>query len=144
VADLAGELASKQDIAMLRPIRVSKILGERCEGCHADRRFAALTEMTRPQIQATIERMRFQPGADIPAHEVETIESALLVFRCTSCHSEAVVNKLVLMPQDERVRFLRRKVAMPGSGFRPGQVGELIEAFDILVGTYRNESFPRR
>ena len=133
VADLAGELASKQDIAMLRPIRVNQILEKSCEGCHTDRRFAALIGMTGPQILATVERMRLLPGANIAAHEVEKIESALLVFRCTSCHSEAVVNKLVLMPLDERVRFLRTKVAMPGSGFRPDQIGELIEAFEVLA-----------
>jgi hypothetical protein len=134
VAELGSALASKQDVAMLRPIRVEEILNRRCERCHTDRRFASLADMTQPQVLATIQRMRSHPGADIPADEVREIEAALLLLRCTKCHSEAVLSRLVLMPADERVRFLRTKVAMPSSGFRPDQVGQLIEAFDLLVG----------
>jgi hypothetical protein len=77
--------------------------------------------------------MRSHPGADIPPDEVHEIQAALLVFRCTSCHGEAVLSQLTLMPPDERVRFLREKIAMPGTGFRKDQVGELIEAFEILA-----------
>ena len=138
IADLTTELASKQDIAMLRPIRVEEILDQRCERCHTNRRFAKLTDMTRPQVMDTIQRMRSHPGANIPADEVREIEAALLVFRCTACHGEAVLSKLVLMPPSERVRFLRSKVAMPGSGFRPDQVGQLIKAFEVLVGQERS------
>ena len=134
---LAGELASPQAVAMLRPIRIGEILEERCERCHTDRRFVALSGMSQREVLATVERMRSHPGADIPANEIRQIESALLLFRCTSCHSEAVLSRLVLMPPDERVRFLRTKVAMPGSGFRTDQVGALIEAFDVLVGAAR-------
>jgi hypothetical protein len=138
VADLTSELASKRDVAMLRPIRIDELLDERCERCHTNRRFAKLAKMTRPQVLDTIQRMRSHPGANIPADEVREIEAALLVFRCTTCHGEAVLSQLVLMPPDERVRFLRTKVAMPSSGFRPDQVGELIEAFDVLVGRSRS------
>jgi hypothetical protein len=134
VADLSSELASKQDVAMLNPIRVSEILAQRCVRCHTDRRFAKLTGKTRPQILETIQRMREHPGADIPADEVREIEAALLVFRCTSCHGEGVLSQIVLMPPDERVRFLRTKVRMPDSGFRLDQVGELMQAFDALTG----------
>jgi hypothetical protein len=133
IADLEGQLASKQDIAMLRPIRVQEILEQRCERCHTDRRFVKLANMSQPQVMATIQRMRAHPGADIPPDAVREIRAALLVFRCTTCHEEAVLSRLVLMPSDERVRFLRTKVAMPGSGFRTDQVGELIEAFETLV-----------
>jgi len=133
IADLEAQLASKQDVAMLRPIRVGEILEQRCERCHTDRRFVKLANMTQPQVMATIQRMRSHPGADIPSDELAQIRAALLVFRCTSCHEEAVLSRLVLMPSDERVRFLRTKVAMPGSGFRTDQVGELIEAFKTLV-----------
>jgi hypothetical protein len=138
VADLTSELASKRDVAMLRPIRIEELLDERCERCHTNRRFAKLAKMTRPQVLDTIQRMRSHPGANIPADEVREIEAALLLFRCTTCHGEAVLSQLVLMPPDERVRFLRTKVAMPSSGFRPDQVGELIEAFDVLVGRSRS------
>jgi hypothetical protein len=123
---------------MLRPIRIEELLDERCERCHTNRRFAKLAKMTRPQVLDTIQRMRSHPGANIPADEVREIEAALLLFRCTTCHGEAVLSQLVLMPPDERVRFLRTKVAMPSSGFRPDQVGELIEAFDVLVGRSRS------
>jgi hypothetical protein len=133
VDDLRGELASKQDVAMLRPVRVDEILSQRCERCHTDRRFAALAGMSEPEVLETIQRMRSHPGADIPADEVRQIEAALLLLRCTTCHDEGVLSRLVLMPPDERVRFLRTKVSMPSSGFRPDQVGQLIRAFEVLV-----------
>jgi hypothetical protein len=137
IADLEGTLANKQDVAMLRPIRVDQILKERCETCHTDRRFAALGEMTQAQVLETIQRMQSHPGSDIPADEIQEIRAALLIFRCTSCHNEAVLSQIALMPPDERIRFLRKKVAMPGSGFRTDQVTELINAFDTLTGRGR-------
>ena len=137
ISDLETRLASKQDVAMLRPIRVAQILDERCERCHTDRRFAALGKMTPPQVIQTIQRMRSHPGANIPPDEIPEIQAALLVFRCTVCHGEAVLSQLVLMPPDERIRFLRNKVAMPGSGFRGDQVGELIQAFQTLARSPR-------
>ena len=138
IVSLSEHLASRQDVAMLRPIRVEEILNERCERCHTNRRFAKLAGMTQPEVLATISRMRSHPGADIPSDEIHEIKAALLVFRCTACHGEAVLSKLVLMPPDERVRFLRTKVATPSSGFRPDQLGELIEAFDVLIGQSRS------
>ena len=138
VADLSNELASKQDVAMLQPIRIDELLDERCERCHTGRRFANVAGMTRPEILATIQRMRSHPGANIPEDEVREIQAALLVFRCTSCQGEGVLSRITLMPPEERVRFLRTKVAMPNSGFRIDQVGELMEAFDTLSGPPRN------
>ncbi len=138
VSNLSNELASKQDVAMLQPIRINELLDERCERCHTGRRFANVDGMTRPEILATIRRMRSHPGANIPEDEVREIQAALLVFRCTSCHGEGVLSRITLMPPEERVRFLRTKVAMPNSGFRIDQVGELMEAFDTLSGPPRN------
>jgi hypothetical protein len=138
ITDLEGRLASKQDVAMLRPIRINEILEERCESCHTDRRFAALGKMTPREVLSTIQRMSKHPGANIPPDKVQEIRAALLVFRCTTCHDEGVLSRIALMPRDERAPFLRTKVAMPGSGFRTDQVGELIEAFDTLAGQSRN------
>ena len=132
VDDLSQQLATKQDVAMLRPLHVEKILHKRCTSCHTDRRFGTALNMGPREIIATVERMQGHPGANIPTGELRQIEAALTLFRCTSCHDGAVLNKLVLMPSKERLRFLRRKVAMPGSGFRPDQVGELLEAFEVL------------
>ncbi len=89
--------------------------------------------MTQSQMLSTIQRMRSHPGADIAEEEVSRIEAALLLFRCTACHGEQVLSLLGLMPPDERLHFLRAKVAMPNSSFRPDQVGQLMEAFDILA-----------
>jgi hypothetical protein len=138
VAELSGELASKQDVAMLQPIRINEILMQRCERCHTDRRFAKLNGMTRPEILETIQRMSEHPGSSIPADAVREIEAALLVFRCTACHGEGVLSEILLMPPDERVHFLRTKVLMPDSGFRTDQIGELMEAFDTLAGRPRS------
>ena len=134
---LKRELASKQDVAMLRPIRVTEILEERCESCHTERRFAATWAMDPNEVLTVIERMRSHPGGDaIPGEEVLRIEAALILFRCTSCHEEAVLSRLVLMPREERVRFIRKKVAMPGSGFRSDQVGDVIQAVEGLSGEH--------
>ena len=138
VADLSNELASKRDVAMLQPIRIDELLDERCERCHTGRRFANLGNMTQQQVLATVRRMQSHPGANIPEDEVREIQAALLVFRCTSCHGEGVLSQIALMPRGERVRFLRTKVAMPNSGFRTDQVGELMEAFDLLTGPPRS------
>ena len=133
VADLTNELASKQDVAMLQPIRVDEILDQRCERCHTGRRFAGVNNMTQSQVLATIRRMQSHPGANIPEDEVREIQAALLVFRCTACHGEGELSRVLLMPPKERIRFLRTKVLMPNSVFRTDQVGELMEAFDILA-----------
>lgn len=134
---LKAELASKQDIAMLRPIRVREILQQRCESCHTERRFAASWDMDPTEVLTTIQRMRSHPGGEkIPGEEVLRIEAALILFRCTSCHQESVLSRLVLMPAKERTRFLRGKVAMPGSGFRADQAGVVIQAFELLAGEH--------
>ncbi len=138
VADLSNELASKQDVAMLRPIRIDELLDERCERCHTGRRFANLGNMTQPQVLATVRRMQSHPGANIPEDEVKEIQAALLVFRCTACHGEGVLSQVLLMPPKDRIRFLRTKVLMPNSVFRTDQVGELMEAFDILASRSRS------
>jgi hypothetical protein len=137
IEDLKQELASKQDIAMLRPIRVTEVLEERCQRCHTDRRFAATWDMDPTEILTTIQRMRSHPGGEaIPVEEVPRIEAALIMLRCTSCHGEEVLSRALLMPVDERERFLRTKVAMPRSGFRPDQAGEVIRAFERLASDY--------
>ncbi len=134
VGQLTSQLSTKQDVAMLRPVRINEILEQRCRSCHTDRNFAQVNTMSRPEVRATIERMRTHPGANIPEDEVRKIEAALLVFRCTACHGEGVLSQIVLMPPDERIRFLRNKVTIFESGFRLDQVGELNEAFDVLLG----------
>jgi hypothetical protein len=138
IADLSNDLASKQDVAMLQPIRVDEILDERCERCHTGRRFANMNNMSQSQILATIRSMQSHPGANIPDDEIREIQAALLVFRCTACHGEGVLSQVLLMPPKERIRFLRSKVLMPDSIFRTDQVGELMEAFNILASRPRN------
>ncbi len=80
VAGLSNELASKQDVAMLQPIRIDELLDERCERCHTGRRFANVAGMARPEILATIQRMRSHPGANIPEDEVREIQIVMPVY----------------------------------------------------------------
>ncbi|MBW2415502.1 MAG: hypothetical protein JRG76_13425 [Deltaproteobacteria bacterium] len=133
VDDLTDTLATKQDVAMLRPLRVREILDRQCTTCHTDRRFAKALAMDMRGIDETVLRMQKHPGAVIPAERLPKIEAALLVFRCTACHGDGVLSQIVLMPREERVRFLRAKVRMPNSGFRTDQVRELLRAFEILT-----------
>ena len=134
IRELSSELATKQDIAMFRPLRVGRILEENCTGCHTTRRFAATSSMEERQIASTVARMSSHSGGNIPAVEFAEIAAALLVRRCTACHSEAVLSRLLLYPEEHRMPFLRKKVAAPGSGFRSDQVEELTRAIQLLAG----------
>jgi hypothetical protein len=133
IAALSDHLATRQDVAMLKPIRASEILEKRCEQCHTSRRFSRLKDMTPSERLTTIQRMRSHPGADIPGSELQLIEASLLVFRCTACHGDAVISQVGLMPHADRLRFLRQKVAMENSPFRVDQVRDLDQAFDVLI-----------
>ena len=131
---LTDELATKQDVAMLRPLGVNRILERRCTGCHTPRRFAATTIMEEPALLSTVERMSEHTGGAIPEGEYQQIAAALLVRRCTACHSETVVSRLLLFEEADRLPFLRQKISAPGSGFRSDQVEELQRAIRRLAG----------
>ena len=116
---LPAALASKNDVAMLRPLRIRQVLMDNCVGCHTTRRLGV-------------------DGADRDpahhrAHELERIAAALLVLRCARCHGEDTLNLMVLKIQPERVATIRRMAALPGSGVRADQVLAIARAFDQLI-----------
>ena len=131
---LAEELATKHDVAMLRPLGINRILERRCTGCHTARRLAATTTMEEPALLSTVERMSEHTGASIPEGEYQQVAAALLVRRCTACHSETVVSRLLLYEEEDRLPFLRQKISAPGTGFRSDQVEELHRAIRRLAG----------
>ena len=133
VASLPPDLASKRDVAMLRPLRVRQILLQNCVECHSSRRLSATISMEPAQIQRTVERMQSHPGANIPVGELERISASLLVVRCARCHGEETLNLMVLKTQPERIATIRRMVALPGSGVRPDQVLAIAQAFEKLM-----------
>lgn len=130
---LSEEFATKQDLASLRPLGVRRILDDNCTSCHTDRLFVETLAMEPSEIHRL--------EVSIPAHaemglspaEVARVDAALLVNRCTTCHDETVLSRLLLKSHPERIRYLRQKVAMPGSGFRSDQVGELVGALRLLA-----------
>ena len=65
VASLPPDLASKRDVAMLRPLRVREILTQNCVECHSTRRLGVTVSMEPAEIQRTVERMQSHPGANI-------------------------------------------------------------------------------
>ena len=79
VASLPPDLASKRDVAMLRPLRVREILTQNCVECHSSRRLGVTVSMEPAEIQRTVERMQTHPGANIPPGEFERITASLLV-----------------------------------------------------------------
>jgi cytochrome c553 len=133
VASLPPDLASKRDIASLRPLQIRQILKDNCVACHSTRRLGATVSMEPVEIQRTIERMQNHPGADIPQAEFDRIAASLMVVRCARCHGEDTLNLMVLKTQPERIATIRRMVALPGSGVRPDQVQAIAEAFEELV-----------
>ena len=130
---LPADVASKRDVAALRPLQVRQILAKNCVECHSARRLAATLSMEPAEIQRTVERMQSHPGADIAPGDFERITSSLLVLRCARCHGEETLNLMVLKTQPERIATIRRMAALPGSGVRPDQVSAIAQAFERLV-----------
>src|ERR1051325_5201517 len=129
VATLPSDIASKRDVAMLRPLRVREILIQNCVDCHSTRRLGTTISMEPRDIQRTIERMQNHPGANISPAEFDRISASLLVARCARCHGEETLNLMALKTQPERVATIRRMAALPGSGVRPDQVLAIARAF---------------
>lgn len=130
VTSLPSDLASKRDVASLRPLQVRQILTKNCVDCHSTRRLGATVSMEPSDILRTVERMQSHPGANIPSGEFERIAASLLVLRCARCHGEDTLNLMVLKTQPERIATIRRMAALPGSGVRPDQVSAIAQAFE--------------
>jgi hypothetical protein len=133
VASLPPDVASKHDVAMLRPLRIREILAQNCVECHSTRRLGVTVSMEPTEIQRTVERMQNHPGANIPPSEFERITASLLVARCARCHGEETLNLMVLKTQPERIATVRRMAALPGSGVRSDQVLAIAQAFEKLI-----------
>jgi hypothetical protein len=133
LAGVPADLASKRDVASLRPLPIRQVLMKNCVECHTTRRLGRTVSMEPAEIQRTVERMQTHPGANIPPAEVERIAASLLVLRCARCHGEETLNLMVLKTQPERMATIRRMAALPGSGVRPDQVAAIAQAFDMLV-----------
>ena len=133
VATLPPDLASKRDVAALRPLRIRQIITQNCVDCHSTRRLGMTISMEPSEIQRTVERMQNHPGADIPPRQFERITASLLVARCARCHGEETLNLMVLKTQPERLATIRRMAALPGSGLRPDQALATAQAFETLI-----------
>jgi hypothetical protein len=133
VASLPPDLASKRDVAMLRPLRIREILTQNCVECHSTRRLGVTVSMEPADIQRTVQRMQTHPGANIPPAEFDRITASLLVVRCARCHGEETLNLMVLKTQPERLATIRRMAALPGSGVRSDQVLAIAQAFEKLM-----------
>ena len=133
VASLPPDLASKRDVAMLRPLRVREILMQNCVGCHSSRRLGTTISMEPADIQRTVQRMQNHPGADIAPGEFDRIAASLMVVRCARCHGEETLNLMVLKTMPERMATIRRMAALPGSGVRPDQALAIAQAFEKLM-----------
>jgi cytochrome c553 len=144
VASLPPDLASKSDVAMLRPLRIRQIITQNCVECHSTRRLGVTVSMEPSEVQRTVERMQNHPGADIPPGEFERITASLLVARCARCHGEETLNLMVLKTQPERLATIRRMAALPGSGVRADQALAIAQAFEKLIndGTDKDNSSP--
>jgi mono/diheme cytochrome c family protein len=134
VAGLPPDLATKRDVAALRPLQVRQILSQNCVQCHSARRLGTTVSMEPGEIQRTVERMQSHPGANIAEGELERIAASLLVLRCARCHGEETLNLMVLKTWPERIATIRRMAALPGSGVRPDQVSAIAQAFEKLLG----------
>jgi cytochrome c553 len=133
VSSLPPDLASKRDVAALRPLRVREIIFRNCVECHSSRRLGVTISMEPAEIQRTVERMQSHPGADIPQSELDRISASLIVARCARCHGEETLNLMVLKTLPERLATIRRMIALPGSGLRADQALATAQAFENLM-----------
>jgi hypothetical protein len=133
LAGVPPDLATKRDVASLRPLQIRQILTQNCVQCHSTRRLGATISMEPTEIQRTIERMQSHPGANIAQDEFDRIAASLLVVRCARCHGEETLNLMVLKTQPERIATIRRMAALPGSGVRTDQVPAIAQAFEALI-----------
>jgi hypothetical protein len=132
VRGLRQVLATKHDLAALRPTRLTEPLEARCTTCHSERRFAGRHDEA--PAAAVIRRMQAQPGARIGGPEVERIHASLTLLQCARCHSGDVLDRLTLKPAAERARIVREMQKKPGSGIRPDQVQDIVRSYDMLLG----------
>jgi cytochrome c553 len=132
VASLPADLATRRDVAALRPLPVRQILKQNCVECHSARRLSVTLSMEPAEIQRTVERMQSHPGASISRSELDRITASLLVLRCARCHNEETLGLMVLKSEPERLATIRRMAALPGSGVRPDQVAAIARAFEEL------------
>ncbi len=128
VSTLPPDLASKRDVAALRPLRIRQIITQNCVDCHSTRRLGVTVSMEPSEVQRTVER----------------ITASLLVARCARCHGEETLNLMVLKTQPERLATIRRMAALPGSGVRADQALAIAQAFEKLIndGTDKGNSSP--
>jgi cytochrome c553 len=133
VENLPPDLASKRDVAALRPLRVRQILTQNCVECHSTRRLGTTVSMEPAEIQRTIERLPSHTSVNIPHDQMERISASLLIARCARCHGEDTLNLMVLKTQPERIATIRRMAALPGSGVRADQVLATAQAFEKLI-----------
>src|ERR1041384_4885056 len=133
VATLPADIASKRDVAMLRPLHVREILIQNCVDCHSTRRLGTTISMEPSELLRVVERMQTHPGADIAPRDFERIAASLMVVRCARCHGEETLNLMVLKKMPERMATIRRMAALPGSGVRPDQAATIAQAFDRLI-----------
>jgi cytochrome c553 len=133
VENLPPDLASKRDVAALRPLRVRQILTQNCVECHSTRRLGTTVSMEPAEIQRTIERLPSHTSVNIPQDQMERITASLLVARCARCHGEDTLNLMVLKTVPERIATIRRMAALPGSGVRADQVLATAQAFEKLI-----------
>jgi cytochrome c553 len=133
VENLPPDLASKRDVAALRPLRVRQILTQNCVECHSTRRLGTTVSMEPAEIQRTIERLPSHTSVNIPQDQMERISASLLIARCARCHGEDTLNLMVLKTQPGRTAIIRRMAALPGSGVRADQVLATAQAFEKLI-----------
>ena len=133
IANLPPDVASKRDVAMLRPLHVREILLQNCVSCHSSRRLGTTISMEPAELLRVVERMQTHPGADIAPRDFERIAASLMVVRCARCHGEETLNLMVLKTQPERLATVRRMAALPGSGVRPDQALAIAQAFEQLI-----------
>ena len=133
VANLPADLASKRDVAALRPLRVREIIRQNCVDCHTSRSLGVTVSMEPAEMQRTIERLPSHTSVNIPQDQMERITASLLIARCARCHGEETLNLMVLKTVPERIATIRRMAALPGSGVRADQVLATAQAFEKIL-----------
>jgi hypothetical protein len=131
IAGLRGDLATKQDLAVLKAGQAQSDLEDRCTRCHSEVKFAGLhgTEM-----ESALARMQALPDAHLSAGEVEALHASLVLDKCLACHGKGVLQTLTLKSGRERGEIIARMRQKEGSGLQDVEVTAIERSVQQIYG----------
>ena len=119
VANLRGQLATKQDLANLAvhlgpPDPAMEKLEGTCTDCHTKATFQQAHGVTE-DVHDLVQRMSELSGAHIAQEEIPKVEAALAFMKCAHCHTSDRLKALAILSPRERWDTIVKMMNQPGT-----------------------------